>query len=176
MYGKVRDHSAALRIGICETLVLLAVHGNDLLRERLGIDLETRVLLLIRKLLSPLTLEKLLSHNRDLPNYAEAAPDEFLRLIEEDSAKPEPAVFQILKPVDSDFLGSGCPRSGLLWALEGLAWSSPQTLPRVIKIFAVLSTREISDNWADKSVQPRSDLPVMDATDRRAAGETHPGA
>jgi hypothetical protein len=149
LYGKVRDHSAALRIGICETLVLFAVHGNDLLRERLGVDLEARVLLLIRKLLSPLTPEKLLSHNRDLPNYAEAAPDEFLRLIEEDLTKPEPAVFQILKPVDSDFLSSGCPRTGLLWALEGLAWS-PQTLPRVVKILAKLSTREISDNWANK--------------------------
>jgi plasmid maintenance system antidote protein VapI len=149
LYGKVRDHSAALRTGICETLVLLAVHGNDLLSDRLGINLETRVLLLIRKLLSPLTLEKLLSHNRDLPNYAEAAPDEFLRLIEEDLAKSEPVVFQILKPVDHSIFGSDCPRSGLLWALEGLAWS-PQTLPRVVKILAKLSTREISDNWTNK--------------------------
>ena len=149
LYGKVRDHSSALRTGICETLVLLAVHGNDLLRERLGIDLEARVIVLIRKLLSPLTLEKLLSHNRDLPSYAEAAPDEFLRLIEEDIAKPEPAVFQILKPVESSLFGSGCPRSGLLWALEGLAWS-PQKLPRVVRILAKLSTREITDNWANK--------------------------
>ena len=47
----------------CETLVLLAVHGKDLLRDA---DLERHVLLLIRKLLSPLTLEKLLSHDRDL--------------------------------------------------------------------------------------------------------------
>ena len=29
-YGKVREHSAALREGICETLVLLSVHGNNL--------------------------------------------------------------------------------------------------------------------------------------------------
>lgn len=149
LYGKVRDHSAALRTGLCETLVLLAVHGNELLRERLGTDLETRVLLLIRKLLSPLTLEKLLSHNRDLPSYAEAAPGEFLDLIEQDLRKNDPAVLQLLKPVDSSIFGSGCPRSGLLWALEGLAWS-PQILPRVVKILAKLSTKEIDDNWGNK--------------------------
>ena len=36
IYGKVRDHSAALREGICETLVILSVHGNNLFKDRLG--------------------------------------------------------------------------------------------------------------------------------------------
>src|SRR5438552_15295947 len=53
MYGKLRDHSAALREGICESLVLLSVHGNNLFRERLGIDVETQVSLLVRRLLIP---------------------------------------------------------------------------------------------------------------------------
>ena len=79
LYGKIRNHSSALREGICETLVLLSVHGNDLFWERLGMDVESRVSSLIRELLTPLTLEKLISHDRDLPHYAEAAPDEFLK-------------------------------------------------------------------------------------------------
>ena len=65
MYGKVRGHSAALREGICETLVILAVHGNDLFRDRLGVDVEARVSLLIRGLLTPFTLDRLLSHDKD---------------------------------------------------------------------------------------------------------------
>src|SRR5450755_717423 len=36
VYGKVRDLSAALRDGICETLVLLSVYGQSLFKERLG--------------------------------------------------------------------------------------------------------------------------------------------
>ena len=84
LYGKKRDHSGALREGICETLVILSVHGNNLFHNRLGIDVEGRVVVLIRKLLTPLTLEKLLSHDQDLPRFAEAAPDEFLKIIEED--------------------------------------------------------------------------------------------
>jgi len=61
----------------------LSVHGNNLFENRLGIDVGGRVAVLIRKLLTPLTLEKLLSHERDLPRYAEAAPDEFLKIIED---------------------------------------------------------------------------------------------
>ena len=87
LYGKKRDHSAALRKGICETLVILSVNGNNLFQSRLGIDVEGRVAVLIRKLLTPLTLEKLLSHDDDLPRYAEAAPDEFLKIIEGSSKK-----------------------------------------------------------------------------------------
>ena len=101
VYGKVRDHSAALRRGIRETLVLLSVHGDTLFRNGLGDDLEARISSLIRRLLTPLTLDKLLSHQDDLPDYAEAAPAMFLTLIEADLQQPEPAVFGLLKPVES---------------------------------------------------------------------------
>ena len=99
LYGKVRDHSKALRDGICETLVLLAVHGNDLFESRLGIDVEQRVSSLIERLLTPLTLNKLMSHEDDLPRYAEAAPNAFLTLIERDLRQPTPVLQGLLTPV-----------------------------------------------------------------------------
>jgi addiction module HigA family antidote len=151
LHGKKRNHSGALRKGICETLVILSVHGNNLFQSRLGIDLDAQVAGLIRKLLTPLTLEKLLSHDRDLPRYAEAAPDEFLKLIEEDLAteRSEPVVFGLLKPVDRGSLWASPSRTGLLWALECLAWK-PQNLSRVSKILAQLSWQKIDDNWVNK--------------------------
>ena len=149
LYGKARDHSGALRDGICETLVILSVHGNNLFRSRLGIDVEGRVAVLIRKLLTPLTLEKLLSHDHDLPRYAEAAPDEFLKIIEEDLRRSKPVVFGLLKPVDSGSFGAWPSRTGLLWALECLAWK-PQDLARVSVILAQLSRPKIEDNWMNK--------------------------
>lgn len=149
VYGKTRDHSGALREGICETLVILSVHGNNLFQGRLGIDVGTRVAGLIRKLLTPLTLEKLLSHDHDLPRYAEAAPDEFLKIIEEDLRCKDPIVPTLLKPVDRGSLWASPSRTGLLWALECLAWK-PQNLPRVSMILAQLSQPKIDDNWANK--------------------------
>lgn len=148
IYGKVRNHSGALRSGVCETLVILSVHGNNLFRDRLGIDVYAQVALLIRRLLTPLTLEKLLSHDDDLPRYAEAAPDEFLKLLESDLKQPEPVVLGLLKPAGSAIF-AGCPRSGLLWALEALAW---RHLGRVTAILAQLSRTVIDDNWMNKPI------------------------
>lgn len=148
LYGKVRDHSAALRSGICETLVILAVHGNNLFQDRLGVDVEVGVSALIRDLLTPLTLEKLLSHDGDLPRYAEAAPEVFLRLIEDDLCADSPVVLGLLKPAAPGLFGA-CPRAGLLWALESLAWKH---LARVTSVLGRLSGTTIDDNWINKPI------------------------
>ena len=149
LHGKKRNYSDALRESICDTLVILSVHGNNLFQRRLGINVEDRVEGLIRELLTPLTLEKLLSHDHDLPLFAEAAPGVFLNLIEEDLKSKDSIVFGLLKPVDSGSLWASPSRTGLLWALECLAWK-PRNLPRVSSILAQLSQRKINDNWMNK--------------------------
>jgi addiction module HigA family antidote len=150
IYGKVRDHSAALRRGICESLVLLAVHGNFLFRKRLGIEVDANVAALIQRLLTPLTLERLLSHQEDLPRYAEAAPGVLLSILEEDIQRPAPVVLGLLKPVGAGIF-ERCPRTGLLWALECLGWK-PENLPRVSRLLAQLAQTKIDDNWANKPI------------------------
>lgn len=148
-YGKKRNYSGALRDGVCETLVILSVHGNNLFQSHLGINVADRVADLIRNLLTPLTCEKLLSHDRDLPRYAEAAPEEFLQIIEDDLRSSYPTVLGLLKPVDRNSLWASPARTGLLWALECLVWK-PQNLSRVSVILAQLSRPKIEDNWANK--------------------------
>ena len=147
LHGKTRGHSPALRKGICETLTLLSLHGGSLFCDRLGVDPETRVSSLMRKLLTPVTTDKLLSHLDDLPAYAEAAPDTFLTLIETDLLESEPAVFGLLKPVEGGPFGPGQQRTGLLWALECLGW---RHLGRVSRILAQLSVAPIDDNWVNR--------------------------
>ncbi len=149
LHGKVREHSSSLRKGICETLALLSLHGGNLFRERLGVEPETRVSSLVRRLLTPLTTDSLLSHLDDLPAYAEAAPDTFLDIIEADLRQPEPAVFDLLKPVESGPFGSGEQRSGLLWALECLGWKH---LGRVSWVLARLSAVPIDDSWTNRPI------------------------
>ena len=146
LYRKVRNHSTALREGICETLVILSVHGNNLFQDRLDIDVEGRVSSLIHSLLTPLTLDILLSHDKDLPHYAEAAPEVFLMMLEADLQKRQPVVLGLLKPHESGSLGSPT-RTGLLWALECLAWKH---LGRVSLILAQLSRTVIDDNLVNK--------------------------
>ncbi|ANU15692.1 hypothetical protein BBI11_00670 [Planococcus maritimus] len=148
LYDKTRNHSDALRKGICETLVILAVYGSDLFYSRLGVEVESRVAILVRKLLTPLTLEKLISHERDLPLFAEAAPSEFLKIIRNDLRYENPIVLNLLKPVDNSLFGRTPSRTGLLWGLEYLAWK-PQNLLQVSLILARLSQSKIDDNWVN---------------------------
>lgn len=150
IYGKSREFSSSLREGISETLVLLAVHGNSLFQARLGFDCENAVARLIRELLTPLTTRRLEANDRDLRAYAEASPEEFLSILESDLATDHPESYPLMRPVDSGF-GSSPARTGLLWALEGLAWN-PRLLHRVTMVLAQLSKIEISDNWVNKPI------------------------
>jgi addiction module HigA family antidote len=147
VYGKSREFSGSLRRGIAETLVLLSVHGNRLFWERIGFDCEAAARSLVRRLLDPLKTRLLEANDSDLAAYAEAAPDEFLSIIEADLQADAPEAYGLMRPASALF--GGCPRTGLLWALEGLAWN-PTTMPRVAHVLAQLSEIEIEDNWVNK--------------------------
>ena len=154
VHGKLRDHSNALRRGMGETLILLAEYGGRLFDGRLGVDVEDRVSDLVRKLLVPLDTEKLLAFQSELPALAEAAPGAFLEVFEEDLQGDEPALLELMKPVDTGMFGAGRSRTGILSALECLAWS-PTHFPRVVEILARLSYRKIDDN---RSATPKNTL------------------
>lgn len=151
IHGKSREFSTALREGISETLVLLAVYGNHFFQARLGFNCELVIAKLVRDLLTPLKTRVLEANDRDLAAYAEAAPNEFLSILDEDLRTDNPQSYGLMRPADSGVFGGGCARSGLLWALEGLAWN-PNTLPRTALILAQLAEIEIEDNWVNKPI------------------------
>jgi addiction module HigA family antidote len=151
MRGKRREFSSTLRKGVAETLVLLAVHGKHLFFKRLGFDGQMTATRLVRELLLPLTTRKLEASQRDLSIYAEAAPDAFLKILEDDLREPMPQVLGLMRPADTSVFGASSPRTGLLWALEGLAWS-PDTFMRTVLILARLSQVELKDNLANKPI------------------------
>ena len=147
LYEKTRKHSSMLRQGICDTLVLMAVHGNTLFKKRIGIDLEMEVSEIVGHLLAPPAESTWLSQRKDLLQYAEAAPETFLKIIKNDINSEIPRIAVLFTPVESTLFG-GCPRAELLWALESLAWK-PQQLMRVVLILAQLCGQEIDDNWTN---------------------------
>jgi addiction module HigA family antidote len=152
MRGKTRKFSGAFREGISETLVLLAVQGSQLFRARLGVDTEMEAARVVRELLpAPLTARTLEANDRVLPLYAEAAPDEFLSILERDLKTNAPASIGLMRPVSKSDFFSSPTRTGLLWALEELAWN-PDTLTRAALILARLANVEINDNWVNKPI------------------------
>lgn len=65
----------------------------------------------------------------------------------------------MFEPVDSGMF-SRCDRTGMLWALELLAWN-PSLLARVVKVLGKLSTYELEDNWSNKPINSLVDILLM---------------
>lgn len=154
IHGKNRAFSAGFREGICDSLLILAVHGPALFDRRLGMNLAWEATNLVRKLLrasDTLTLRVLEANEHDLSTYAEAAPNEFLTILGRDLDTDTPATMCLMQPVKGDAFWTRSPRCGLLWALETLAWN-PDTLTDVAFILAQLSEVEINDNLSNKPI------------------------
>lgn len=184
IYGKTREISGALREGLAETLVLLAVYGPGLFKERLNFDTEAHARRLVRQLLTPLTPSTLESQTDNLPLYSEAAPETFLSIIEADLRSESSSTMALMRPV-GDFPFGSSPRTGVLWALENLAWSDELFL-RAVLVLGRLAERTIDDNLVNKPAGSlssifRSWMPQTSAAvgQRKAAlrklAETYPG-
>lgn len=151
LYGKYRDFSDELRKGMCDTLILLAVHGDELVSSRLQINLKEEVSNIVQYLVDPLKKESVwLSHRKELPFYAEAAPEMFLKILEADLDQDNPQVADLFVLTKSE-ITSECLRSHILWALEILAWN-PDYLPQVVRSLARMCKWEIQDNWTNKPI------------------------
>ena len=154
--GKLRRHSDVMYRGIRETLILLAVYGKRLFHKRLGFDVEAQVAALVTKLLRQVDRERILSCAQDLPDFAEAAPEVVLSLLESDIRKPESAIRELMMPAGHSIFNPP-QRTPLLWTLQVLAWN-PRRFPRVVELLAKLcdmSATESDDNW---SPNPRETL------------------
>ncbi len=135
LYGKTLPHSSFLRQGLAETLALLATRG-----EVSGIQdtmsAEDRARRIVWKLFNLATDWRLwCSLSYSLPTLAEAAPEAFLDAVEEALVGESPVFLNMFAQEDPM---SGSPHTGLLWALEALAWE-PEYLGRVALILAKLT-------------------------------------
>lgn len=147
IHGKVHPHSGLLFDSLCDALIKLAARGPELssLREQ---NIEARVGSLVRDLLSYADEVRWLSLASYLPALAEASPDIFLAAVEDSLSQREPAIHRLLTESSSGMFGS-CWHSGLLWALESLAWS-PRRMLRVALILARLCHVQIGGNWGNR--------------------------
>lgn len=146
IYGKDRPHSGRLRANLADTLTFLAVSSEALLGGQKASGAAEH---LVRRLFESEDPDIWL-HVRDvLPSLAEAAPDAFLRAIERDldAEVDDVGVWRLIKPVKNT--NDHNLRTGLLWALERLAWA-PERFGRVMAILAALSRRPLQDNWVNR--------------------------
>jgi hypothetical protein len=121
LHGKKFKHSGSLRRGLAETLRLVAVLHKELDLTNTNCRPEQFVENLIAELPGLATdYREIASLHGELPPLMEAAPRPLLaalgQMLEGDGATIAP-IFQ-----DKDPFFSHSPHTGLLWALEALAW------------------------------------------------------
>jgi len=155
VYGKEAKYSKTLREGIAQTLVLIAVFGDDK-----NIDLsyppQNWVDSVIRELLNNADWKLWHSLSDVLPLIAEASPSSFLDAVEDSLSQKTPPIMGMFSETD-DTLTSHSAHPGLLWALEGLAWD-PNLLGRVTLILGKLAKLDPGGKLANRPINSLRDI------------------
>jgi hypothetical protein len=185
LHGRARPHSGELREGIAETLAQLAGQGDRL---RLVSSLRGQEIAngIVHRLLTRANEETnghlWMSTADVLPLLAEAAPEAFLRAVDAGTSGDHPLLATLYQDAEQrGFPFGSSAHTGLLWALETLAWSSAY-LGRAALFLARLarldpggklanrpsaSLREIFLPWHPQTAAPVEDrLGVLDALRR----------
>lgn len=157
IHGKVLTHSPLLRKGVAETLALIGSRPKSLTSCSDG-KAESTAVLVVRDLLNKASWDRWASLDSIMPLLAEAAPDEFLDAVESVLVDLENTPFhKIFAEEGGGGLGGWNYMSGLLWALETLAWS-PEYLSRVSVILADIASFDPGGNWANRPSGSLADI------------------
>jgi len=138
--GGLNGHSGILREGIADTLALMAIERGALVGGTTGQDRASRV---VRSILARANADGTglpwSSLSGVLPLLAEAAPDVFIEAVDAGLRGSDPVLLRLFGDAGQrDLFFAHSPHTGLLWALENLAWN-PDYLGRVALILARLS-------------------------------------
>lgn len=148
VHGKALAHSPSLRSGIAETLALLGSKPNALSSCSQG-RAELIASRTVHTLLENADWMTWASLDRQLPLLAEAAPGAFLDAVERDLLEPGKGPFTAVFAQEGSGVFGRNHMTGLLWALESLAWS-PDYLVRVTIVLGELASIDPGGNWANR--------------------------
>ena len=146
--GHAAEYSGLLARGLAETLAIMGARGEGV--PSAGISSRDVADSVVRQLLEAANQDWKVwaSLSEHLPLLAESAPDAFLDGVEDGLSGEQPVLRRLFTDEKGALFGSS-PHTGLLWALEALAWSPPH-LGRVVPLLAGLDRIDPgSELWAE---------------------------
>ncbi len=179
IHGVELVHSRLLREGVAESLALLGTREKALSSVSQG-KAQGAARLVVRRLLDDADWRRWASLNHEIPLLAEAAPTEFLDAVEAAVADPpsSPFIDVFRQEGDAGGIVGGNYMTGVLWALETLAWN-PDLLARATLLLGDLAAMDPGGSWSNR---PRNSLidiylpwhvqTLADLSARRAALES----
>jgi len=147
LYKRTPNYSENLKKGIAQTLALLG-NKSEFLNNCSRRKVRSTVYFAITKVFQNAGWTLWASLNDVLPLLAEAAPEEFLATVDK-TLRQDPCPFDDLFSQEASGLYGSTYISGLLWALESLAWKE-EYLSRVTVLLGKLASRDPGGNWANR--------------------------
>jgi hypothetical protein len=155
IFGKTYTYSSNLRNGIAEGLALLGNNIDSCDNTSIG-RVQSTCISVLKTLLSGSEWSTWGSLDLLLPLLAEADMGSFLDIVE-NTLEMDTCPFDELFEQESSGLTGRNYLTGLLWALEMLAWEE-QYLVRVCLILAELSSRDPGGNWGNRPANSLSTI------------------
>ncbi|MDH5880147.1 hypothetical protein L8S15_13685 [Vibrio sp. S/42/10] len=155
IHGKVLPYSSNLREGLVETLALIGNQHASLANCSLG-KADSIAVLSIRELFENSDWLRWGSLNSLLPTLSEADPGEFLSAVENAIAICPSPLEALFEQEDAGVFGRNYI-TGLLWALEGIAWDEVY-LSRAAVVLAEIASHDPGGNWANRPGNSLTDI------------------
>lgn len=155
IHGKVLSYSGALRKGVAEGLAIIGNYPSAFSNCSQG-KAESISLLALREIFSDADWLRWGSLNSLLPTMAEVNPGEFLSAVEQ-ALRLTPCPFDELFSQEGNGITGGNYLTGLLWALEGLAWEE-QYLVRACVVLGELASHDPGGQWANRPANSLSTI------------------
>lgn len=155
LYGKVTKHSSFLRNGLSEFLALLGSHPEALISCSKGkpIEIANKT---VYKILYDSDWQIWASVNNLLPLLAEASPNVFLDSVE-NALRNEPCPFDDVFAQESNGVFGRIYTTGLLWALETLAWDEEYFM-RVLMCLGELAARDPGGKYSNRPISSMTNI------------------
>lgn len=162
VHGKTRIHSSDLRKGLATTLAACGALGDQTQVGAIGTAADWAgavVAQLMRRANEDRSGDLWASLSDVMPLLAEAAPAAFLRAVQEGvTRRSEPVLASIfLDRQDLSALSVSSPHTGLLWALENVAWSEEHA-SLAIRLLAQLAEIDPGGRLSNRPLNSLADI------------------
>lgn len=155
IHGKMLPHSGNLREGLAEALALIGSRATSLINCTQG-KADAIAALSVRELFDESDWVRWGSLNSLLPTLSEANPDEFLSAVESAMASTPSPFDRLFEQEDTGVFGRNYI-TGLLWALEGIAWEETYLI-RTAVVLAEIASHDPGGNWVNRPGNSLTDI------------------
>lgn len=149
LYNKKRKYSGWSREGLAQSLILISRCSEGLKLPAMASP-QQWVDNIISKLLYDASGETWISVDRELPLLSEASSNGFFTAASHSLSKVSPEIMDLFMETDG-FLHPSSNHTGLLWALEGLAWE-PEYLMNASLILLQLTSRDPGGKLSNRPI------------------------